>query len=380
MTGFKSLIVPSWLGFKPYQPGKSIESLAAEAGIKPEDICKLASNENPLPASDVIRSAYFESIEQLARYPDGGGEPLKSVLSDYFGVEPSSIVLGAGSNGILDGLARIFLEPGQSAMFSQYAFMLYQLAVQARGAEPIVVPAKDWGHDLEAFSDIYATLLAKGQPPRLVFLANPNNPTGTWFSKQSLQSFLSQVDAEKTIVVLDEAYAEYCRMPDYPDSLSLLKEHSNLVVTRTFSKAWGLAGLRVGYAIASPEICQWLNVERAPFNVAGPGLHVAAAALADDAYLERVVEHNSTHLALMQRWLETQNINFIPSVANFVTLVLEGVSAKEVFQKLLLKGVITRPLCGYLMPQCLRVSVGSSSENTTFYDAFLWAMGQSGTS
>lgn len=378
---FDHLVGSSWQGFVPYVPGRSIESLAKEAGFDPSDICKLASNENPLPPSELVRKAMMASIETLSRYPDGDGQPLKDALAEYLGVTPKHLALGTGSNGILDGMARLFLQPGQIALYSAHAFIVYKLSVQAVGAEGVEIAAKNWGHDLPAFKAQYLALQAQGKTPRIIFLANPNNPTGTWFTEAALRDLLSVVDQRNTLVVLDEAYAEYCDMPDYPNGVALLAEYNNLVVTRTFSKAWGLAALRVGYAVAHPEIAAWLNTERAPFNVPGTGLQVAAAVLSDHAYLQQSVAHNNAELARFQAWCDAQKITYIPSVANFVTIEVPQSFAESVqgavppgvalYEALLAKGVIARPVANYGMPQHLRVSIGSVKENQRLCSALL---------
>jgi len=246
--------------------------------------------------------------------------------------------------------------------------------VQAVGAEGIEIPALDWGHDLEAFKSQYLALQSAGNTPAVIFLANPNNPTGTWFTETALREFLAVVDQQQTLVVLDEAYAEYCDMPGYPNGIRLLPEYGNLIVTRTFSKAWGLASLRVGYAVACPEIAGWLNTERAPFNVPGVGLQVAVAALSDQKYLSQSVTHNNTELARLQAWLAAKGIDYIPSAANFVTIGVsqdiisntergEPPAGAALYQYLLAKGVITRPLANYQMPNHLRISIGTKEEN-----------------
>ncbi|MEJ2682659.1 MAG: histidinol-phosphate transaminase [Gammaproteobacteria bacterium] len=368
----RALVRPTWHHFVPYTPGKSMASLAAESGIDLADICKLASNENAMPPSDVVKMAFVNSVSTLARYPDGDGAPLKQALADELGVSPDCVVLGTGSNGLLDGLARLFLYPGQSALYAEHAFLVYRLAVQAVGAEGIEIPARHWAHDLDAFATVYRERQQMGQTPRLIFLANPNNPTGTWFDQGALESLLAVVDPTKTVLVLDEAYAEYCcDLATYPQSLALLPQHPNLVITRTFSKAWGLANLRVGYAIAHRALARWLNTERAPFNVPGVGLTVAAAALTDKAYLRRVVDHNQNELAILQRWCDEHGIGYIPSVANFVTLETGARSGMDVYEDLLMRGVIVRPIANYGLPHHVRVSIGSTEENLRFRNAFL---------
>src|SRR5690606_7034450 len=265
-------------GLSPYQAGKPIEELERELGIT--GIVKLASNENPLGPSPFAIAACEKAIRDMTRYPDANGFELKRAISEKFALQPQQLTLGCGSNDVLDLIARTFLGPQTSAVFSQYAFVVYPIATQACGARAIVTPAKNWGHDLDAMAEAIAV------DTRVVFIANPNNPTGTALSKTELLNFLRRVP-ERVVVVLDEAYTEYVDADDFPNGLALLAEFPNLIVTRTFSKAYGLAGLRVGYAASNPQIADLLNRVRAPFNVNSVGLAAAAATLADDDYLLR---------------------------------------------------------------------------------------------
>jgi histidinol-phosphate aminotransferase len=346
-------------GLSPYQAGKPIEELQRELGLS--DIVKLASNENPLGPSPAVIEACARAMRDSTRYPDANGFELKQAISDKFGLRPDQLTLGSGSNDVLDLIARVFLAPGGSAVFSQYAFIVYPIATQACGARAIITPAKSWGNDLEA-------MLAAIEPDtRVIFIANPNNPTGTWVGNTELVGFLRRVP-EHIVVVLDEAYTEYVEQPDFPDGLALLQQFSNLIVTRTFSKAYGLAGLRVGYAASSPQLADLLNRVRAPFNVNSLGLVAAVAALADDDYLVRARQLNAQGLRQLEEGIAPLGLQVIPSAGNFITVEMPG-DALPIYQKLLRQGVIVRPLVPYKMPNHLRVSIGLAEENAKFLAA-----------
>lgn len=346
-------------GLHPYQPGKPIEELQRELGLS--DIVKLASNENPLGPSSRVIDACREHAAQLHRYPDSSGFELKNALSARLQVRPEQITLGCGSNDVLDLVARVFLEEGKSAVYSEHAFVVYPIAVHASGARSIVTPAREWGHDLAAMADA-----VKGDT-RVIYIANPNNPTGTWSTRAEVEALLQRVP-ESVIVVLDEAYTEYVDDPDYPDGLALLPRYPNLIVTRTFSKAYGLAGLRVGYSVSSPQIADLLNRVRAPFNVNSLALAAAAAALEDGDYLARSREINRSGLQQLAAGLSSLGLEYIPSVANFMAVKMPA-DAQRVYSGLLQRGVIVRPVGIYNMPDHLRVSVGLEAENRRFLDA-----------
>ena len=349
----------------PYQPGKPIDELARELGLDPAGIVKLASNENPLGISPLAQSAIEEAIGDLALYPDGSGHVLKTALTRHWTLNASQFVLGNGSNDVLDIVARAFLQPGCSAVYSQYAFAVYPLVIQAAGAEGICVPAIDYGHDLPAM------LAAIRSDTRMVFIANPNNPTGTLLSRASLLDFMRQVPPQ-VIVVLDEAYCEYLPAELQPDTLNWLSQFANLVVTRTFSKAYGLAGLRVGYAMAHADVADLMNRIRQPFNVNTLGLVAAAAALDDKAFIERSYAANRLGMQQMTQGLQLLGLEFIPSFGNFVTFRIGNATA--MYRRLLEKGVIVRPIGAYGLPEHLRVSVGLASENHQFLQALESAM------
>lgn len=351
----------------PYQPGKPISELAREFGLDEEAIVKLASNENPLGVSPFADRAIRAVLDGLGRYPDGNAFALKRALVDRFGVEMSSIVPGNGSNDVLELVARAFLSPSTSAVYSRHAFAVYPLAVQAVGAAGIEVPARDWGHDLTAMR---AALRAD---TRVVFIANPNNPTGTFVDGKALEHFIASVPRE-VIVVLDEAYTEYLPPAQRYDSIAWLKQYDHLVITRTFSKVYGLAGLRVGYALAAPAVADLMNRVRQPFNVNSLSLAAAAAALGDDGFVQRSYALNRQGMEQLVEGLARLALPCIPSVANFVTF--EVPDAQSVFQRLLRAGVIVRPIASYGMPGHLRVSIGLETENARFLDALRQVLGR----
>lgn len=344
---------------RPYQPGKPIEELERELGIS--NIIKLASNENPSGPADSVCSALSEVMPDLSRYPDGNGFMLKSALRDKLNIKAEQITLGNGSNDILDLLARTFAGPGKEVVFSEYAFAVYPIVTLAVNATPIVVPAQQWGHNLDAMAE------AISDKTTLIFLANPNNPTGTYFNKIAFETFMDGVP-DHVLVVLDEAYFEYVEEEDYPDGLAYLGRYPNLVVTRTFSKAYGLAGLRVGYGVSNPDIADLLNRVRQPFNVSIPAIVAATTALSDEVYLQRSVEMNKQGLTQMESGLCGLGLEYIPSVGNFITVDFAK-DAAEIDQRLLKKGVIVRPVANYGMPSCLRVSIGLAEENGRFLTA-----------
>lgn len=348
---FLALAVPGVRTLQPYQPGKPIEALERELGLT--DIIKLASNENPLGAGEAAVAAYRACAGSLALYPDGAGFRLKQALAGKLGVDADAITLGNGSNDVLDLLGRAFLCPGVSAVYAQHAFVVYPMTVQISGATPIEVPACNWGHDLPAMA------AAVRPDTRLVFIANPNNPTGTWVDQAAMRAFLGAVPAD-VVVVLDEAYFEYGE--EATDGMALLAEYPNLVVVRTFSKAYGLAALRVGYAVSSPVIASLLNRLRMPFNVSAPALAAAEAALDDTAHLQRSVVLNRAGRQQLLEGLQRLGLAVIPSAGNFVCVRLP-VDACVCYQALLERGVITRPIAVYGMPDHLRISVGLPVQN-----------------
>lgn len=363
---YQSLAVKGVQALSPYQPGKPIEELARELGLNPDGIIKLASNENPLGPSAKALAAARQALDELCRYPDGNGFELKQALSSRLGVAPAQITLGNGSNDVLEVIARSFADPGAEVIFSQYAFAVYPLVVQAIGATGVSVPAKDWGHDLDAMA------AAVTDRTKLIFVANPNNPTGTVHGAAAIEGFLAKVPP-RVLVVLDEAYCEYLLGEGYVDGIGLLSRFPNLIVTRTFSKAWGLAALRCGYSVSSPAIADVLNRVRQPFNVDSLALAAATAVLDDEDYLARSREVNAQGMAQLESAFRELGLAWIPSAGNFIAVDV-GPQAGAIYQSLLEQGVIVRPIGGYGMPRHLRVTVGLPEENRRFIRALTQAL------
>lgn len=368
MTDFLALAQSSVQQLSPYIPGKPVDELARELNLDPAQIVKLASNENPLGASPKALEAIAAAVGELTRYPDGNGYSLKVKLAERAKVGIDHVTLGNGSNDILELVARAYLAPGVNAVFSQHAFAVYPIVTQAVGAEARVVPAKDWGHDLPAM------LKAIDADTRVVFIANPNNPTGTWFGPQALSDFLAAVPAH-VLVVLDEAYIEYASGSELPNGLDYLADHDNLLVSRTFSKAYGLAALRVGYGISSAVIADVLNRVRQPFNVNSLALAAACAALDDLDYLAHSRSLNNAGLLQLQDGLLALGLGWIPSKGNFLAIDM-GQDAAPINQALLREGVIVRPVANYGMPRHLRVTVGTAAENSRFLEALGKVLGR----
>lgn len=344
----------------PYLPGKPIAELARELGLDETGIVKLASNENPLGPSPRALNAAQDALHDMALYPDGAGFALKTRLSAKLAVDPAQIVLGNGSNDVLDMVARAFLAPGASAVFSQHAFAVYPIATQTVGAHGIVAPAKNYGHDLAAMR------AAIRDDTRVLWIANPNNPTGTFLPWTEIEAFLATVPRQ-VLVVLDEAYGEYLPQAERCDTTAWLAHFPNLVITRTFSKAYGLAGLRVGYGLGHPDVIDLMNRVRQPFNVNAPALAAAEAALDDSDFLARSHALNTAGMAQLMAGLGDLGIETVPSRGNF--LLARVGDAARVNTELLKRGVIVRPVANYGLPEFLRVSVGLAAQNARFLDA-----------
>jgi histidinol-phosphate aminotransferase len=365
MVDFSVLAVPGVRALRPYQPGKPVATLERELGIR--DAVKLASNENPLGPSPRALAAIPALLGELHIYPDGNGFALKEALAHRHGVAPEQITLGNGSNEILELVARAWLAPGRNAVFSAHAFAVYPLVVQAVSAEgraASALPAdssQPFGHDLEAMR---ARVDAS---TRVVFVANPNNPTGTWVSAEVLEGFLSQVAVE-TLVVVDEAYAEYVEATGYPDTTQWLQRFPNLLVTRTFSKIHGLAGLRLGYCVSSIGVAELLNRVRQPFNVNSLAQAAGLAALADTGHVAESVRVNREGLDQVAAALRERGLDFIPSVGNFITFDVRQPPG-PVYERLLREGVIVRPVASYGLPTHLRVTIGTRNQNHRFLGA-----------
>ena len=343
----------------PYLPGKPISELARELGMNEADIVKLASNENPLGPSPRALAAAQDALHDMALYPDGAGFALKAKLSAKLGVAQNQIVLGNGSNDVLDIAAQAFLAPQTSSVHAQHAFAVYPIATQAVGAHSIVVPARDHGHDLAAMR------AAIREDTRVVWIANPNNPTGTFLPWTEIEAFLETVPPH-VLVVLDEAYGEYLPPSERCDTAAWLARFPNLLITRTFSKAYGLAGLRVGYGLGHPDVIDLMNRVRHPFNVNLPALAAAEAALDDTDFLERSYALNTAGMAQLVAGLADLNIETVPSKGNF--LLAKVGDAARINAELLKRGIIERPVANYGLPEFLRVSVGLAGQNARFLD------------
>ena len=359
MNNIYSLTVTGVQKLIPYKAGKPIEELERELGIS--NIIKLASNENPFGAGKKALAAIQAALPELGLYPDGSGYHLKNALANKYGLEAEQITLGNGSNEILELIARAFVTPELEVMFSQHAFAVYPIVTQAVGAKAIVVPAVNYGHDLNAM------LNAVTAKTRVIFIANPNNPTGTLLTQASLEAFISALP-ETVICVLDEAYFEFVSQVETVDSIDWLKKFPNLIITRTFSKAYGLAGLRVGYGLSSPEIADILNRVRQPFNNNSLALVAATAALGDTEHLQTTVDNNTQGMKQLTDGFKTLSLEWIPSAGNFVSVDLKQ-SGQMLYDKLLQKGVIVRPVGVYEMPNHLRISIGTTAENAVFLQA-----------
>ena len=368
-------LAPEYIrAISPYQPGKPISELAREMNMEESSIIKLASNENPLGTSPLALKAMTEALNQVALYPDGSGFDLKEALSERYGVSSGQIVLGNGSNDVLELAARVFLKPGAAAVYSQHAFAVYPLVTQAVGASGISVRALKYGHDLDAM------LHAVTPETRIVFIANPNNPTGTLLPATEVLRFLQRVSSD-VLVVLDEAYNEYLPASVKGDSVSWLQRFPNLLITRTFSKAYGMAGIRVGFGLAHEDVSGLMNRVRQPFNVNSIGLAGAVAALNDVEFVKRSYALNQAGMLQITTGLRQLGIEYIPSYGNFLSFRLpEKNSARIVNESLLKQGVIVRPIGIYEMPQHLRVTVGLESENEKFLSSLETALHQIGVS
>ncbi|TSA58422.1 MAG: histidinol-phosphate transaminase [Methylophilaceae bacterium] len=354
-------LAPSYIrSIAPYVGGKPISDLAREMGLDPNQIVKLASNENPLGVSPNAHMAMMDAIDDIARYPDGNSVELRQAVSEKFKVAPEQLVFGNGSNDILELAARAFLAPNDEVVYSQHAFAVYGLVTQAMGAKGVTVKARNFAHDLDAM------LAAVTSKTRMIFVANPNNPTGTLLGKVELKSFIANTP-KHVLFVLDEAYDEYLSDQDKAESISWLSEFDNLIISRTFSKAYGLAGLRVGFGLTSVAIADLMNRVCQPFNVNSIDQAAAVDSLADDEFVERTRALNNAGMLQITQGLKELGLEYIPSYANFVSFKVPD--AAGVNQRLLAQGIIVRPIANYEMLEYLRVSIGLLSENTKFLAA-----------
>lgn len=358
MINYKKLATKGVQKLNPYIPGKPISELEREMGIS--NIVKLASNENPLGSSPLAIQAMKSVIGEIELYPDGNGFALKKALAAKHDVEMDCITLGNGSNDVLVLLAEAFLTPELNAVYSQYSFAVYPIAIQAVGAVHKQIPALSWETDSPLGHDLEAMQAAIDDKTRLVFVANPNNPTGNHLSEKELKSFIANVP-EDVIVVVDEAYLEYSSVDEQVDASSWLKEFPNLVVTRTFSKAYGLAGLRVGYALSNPDIANVLNRIRQPFNVNALALVAAENAIGDIEFLERSLLENCMGLRILENTCRELDLRYVPSKGNFLLIDFEK-EAAPIYSELLKRGIITRPVANYGLNDCLRITIGTQDQ------------------
>jgi histidinol-phosphate aminotransferase len=365
-TQWESLANEHILGIAPYEPGKPIEELERELMI--HNPIKLASNENPLPPSDRVQKAIIAALSSLDRYPDGSGFYLRQALAKKHGVMPDQIVLGNGSNELIELLVRSFLRPGDEAVVPHPSFVVYPMIVQAAGGVRVMVMLKDFRLDLDAMARAITPMT------KIVFVANPNNPTATIVTRDEVEHFMSRVP-ERTIVVFDEAYIEFAMGPDFPDTLSYVKQGRKLVVLRTFSKAASLAGLRVGYGIADADAIALMNRIRQPFNVNSLAQVAALAALDDEAHILECVRMIEAGRHFLYDEFKRIGLQYVPSRANFI-LVDVGRNAADIYQKLLHQGVIVRPMTPFGLETALRITVGTPEENRKLVKALRVVLGK----
>src|SRR5437870_3333300 len=365
-TQWESLANEPILGIEPYEPGKPIEELERELMI--HNPIKLASNENPLPPSDRVQKAIIAALSSLDRYPDGSGFYLRQALAKKHGVMPDQVVLGNGSNELIELLVRSFLRPGDEAEVPHPSFVVYPMIVQAAGGVRVMVMLKDFRLDLEAMARAITPMT------KVVFIANPNNPSATIVTRDEVEHFMSRVP-ERTIVVFDEAYIEFAMGPDFPDTLSYVKQGRKLVVLRTFSKANSLAGLRIGYGIADADAMALMNRIRQPFNVNALGQVAALAAIEDENHVVECVRMIEAGKAYLYEEFKTLGVKYVPSRANFI-LVDVGRNAADIFQKLLHEGVIVRPMTAFGMETALRITIGTPDENRRLIKGLRAALGK----
>src|SRR3989442_2099905 len=365
-TQWESLANQHILGIAPYEPGKPIEELERELGI--HDAIKLACKENPLPASERVQKAIVAALPSLNRYPDGGGFYLRQALAKKHGVTPEHIMLGNGSNELIELLVHAFVRPGDEAVVPHPSFVVYPMSVQASGGIRVVVMLKDHRLDLEGMARAITPLT------KLVFIANPNNPTATMVTADEVERFMARIP-ERTIVVFDEAYIEFAQGPDFPDSLAYMKQGRKVAVLRTFSKAASLAGLRAGYGVADPDAIALLNRIRPPFNVNSLAQAAALAALDDESHVLECVRLIDAGRHFLYDEFKALGIKYVPSRANFI-LVDVGRSAAEIYQKLLREGVIVRPMTSFGMETALRITIGTPQENRRLVTALRAVLGK----
>ena len=359
MVDFEALARPGIQRLRAYDPGHDLVALRRR--FVEAQLVELGSNENPYGASPKAKQAVVDALAGIHIYPDPLGGDLKRALARHHGIATANLLLGNGSHELLMQFAQVFAGPGDEVVASKFGFAVYALAAQAAGAELRLAPAHAREHAMPRGHDLAALRQAIGPRTKLVYLANPNNPTGTWFGAQAFAEFLARVP-ERVIVVVDEAYAEFVDAPDYASALPLIARHPNLVVTRTFSKAYALAGLRVGFAVANPNLIAVMERVRESFNVNAPGLAAAEAALADGEHLQASVSGNAAQREVLAAALRERGLKVSPSQTNFL-LVEFGDAAGRIEAALIARGIVLRPMGGYGLGECLRITVGTEAEN-----------------
>lgn len=342
----------------PYEPGKPLEELERELGIK--NSIKLASNENSIGPSPEALRAIEKILPNIHRYPDGSGFYLKEAIAEYFNLQPQNIILGNGSNEIIELSVRTFLNPGDEIVMADQSFIVYQIVTQSANCKEIIVPLRDFTHNLDRMAD------AVTEKTRMIFISNPNNPTGTAVGREDVEKFMGRL-RDDIIVIFDEAYYEYVERKDFPDTLKYVREGKNVIVLKTFSKIYGMAGLRIGYGFARDELVVYMNRVRQPFNVNSLAQIGAVAALKDKSHLERSREINRKGKEYLYREFKKLGLNYVPTEANFI-LVKAG-NGRNIYNRLLKRGVIIRPLDGYKFPDYIRVTIGLPEENKRFIEA-----------
>ncbi|MGQ9609242.1 MAG: histidinol-phosphate transaminase [bacterium] len=357
----KRLAKEGVLSIRPYEPGKPIEEVSRELGIPEQDIIKLASNENPIGPSPLGIKAIIDCADQVNLYPDGDCYYLKNDLAEYLKVKPENLIMGNGSNDVLQIIADTFITPDDEVIYSRHAFVVYSLVTQVADAKAVIVDMKDYTHDLQAMAD------AITDKTKVIFIANPNNPTGTMVTSEQVEQFMKRVP-DDVVVVFDEAYYEYVTRSDYPQTLKYIQDGRTVITLRTFSKIYGLAGLRVGYGITRPDIVEVLNKVRQPFNVSMVAQAAARASLKDKEHVAKSIKINSEGKEFLYKELEKMGLDYVPTEANFI-LIHVGRSGTEVMSKMLKKGVIVRPVGGYELPNSIRVTIGTPQQNQKFISA-----------
>jgi histidinol-phosphate aminotransferase len=343
----------------PYEPGKPIEELERELGIK--NSIKLASNENPIGPSSEALKAIEKSLHNIHRYPDGSGFYLKEAIGKFFNLSPSNIIIGNGSNEIIELSVRTFLTPGDEIVMADQAFIVYPIVTQSANCKGIIVPLKNFTHDLDRMAD------AVTEKTRMIFISNPNNPTGTAVGREDVERFIGRL-RDDIIIVFDEAYYEYVEREDFPDTIKYVRDGRNVIVLRTFSKIYGLAGLRIGYGFAKEELVGYMNRVRQPFNTNSLAQIGAVAALKDTNHLQKSREVNRKGKEYLYGEFKRLRIEYVPTDANFILVKME--KGREVYNRLLKKGIIIRPLDGYKLPDYIRVTIGLPEDNERFIKAF----------